>query len=709
MYESILQFLNEEQTAAVLQQDGPVLIIAGAGSGKTRVLTSKIAMLLENGVNPDEILALTFTKKAAGEMKWRIRKMIGDEAAKGLAIGTFHSVFIKFLRLYHEYIGFPEDFTIYDESDTESCLRTCVGETLFGPDWNNKEVLKALSEEQKKARKIAMNPYKPHDIRGLISLAKNGMVLPKAYKADAGRMALDRKYGRPLLADIYALYMRKCFQAGVMDFDDILVYMELLLQCRPSVQEALARKFCYILVDEYQDTNQVQYDIVTRLASVHRNICVVGDDSQSIYAFRGAKIENILHFQDDYPDMKTFRLELNYRSTPQIVDAANKLIEHNSDRLPKNCVSKRRSGEEILVQFCETDRDEARFVRSYIQEKSRIDGTPYSNFAVLYRTNAQARALEDELLRSQVPYVVYSGVSFFDHTEVKDVIAYLRLVVNPGDDEAFKRICNRPSRGISDATLTVLEAKGAAIGSSLIRMAAGASTESLGLKEKPCGALREFSELIYRLRKETAEMDAYEAAQYIVDKTGILEFYKKEDGDDGVSKANNISELLTSALYYVQDTKEAWENDLPEREPATSLRDYLENIALLSNADTPDGNPNHVSLMTSHCAKGLEFRTVFVVGVEEGLFPLVRDGSTAFDEEEERRLFYVSVTRAMDKLILTTCQKRWLYGKQEEKIGSRFIEEMGLGEEGDATSMCDEVKSVIIEPTYRVTDELEDF
>jgi len=710
MYESILQYLNEEQTAAVLQQDGPILIIAGAGSGKTRVLTSKIAMLLENGVSPDEILALTFTKKAAGEMKWRIRKMIGDEASKGLSIGTFHSVFIKFLRVYHEYIGFPEDFTIYDESDTESCLKTCVGETLFGPDWNNKEVLKALSEEQKKARKIAMNPYKPHDIRGLISLAKNDMILPKAYKADAGRMALDRKYGRPLLADIYALYMRKCHHAGVMDFDDILVYMELLLQRCPSVQEDLAKKFRYILVDEYQDTNQVQYDIVSRLASVHRNICVVGDDSQSIYAFRGAKIENILHFRDDYPDMKTFRLELNYRSTPQIVDAANKLIEHNSDRLPKNCVSKRRSGEEILVQFCETDRDEARFVRSYIQEKARTDGTPFSNFAILYRTNAQARALEDELLRSQVPYVVYSGVSFFDHTEVKDVLAYLRLVVNPGDDEAFKRICNRPSRGISDATLSVLEAKGAAVGSSLIRMAAGATTESLGLKEKPCSALREFSELIYRLREETAEMDANEAAKRIVEKTGIMDFYQKEEGDDGVSKANNISELLTSALYYVQDAKEAWENDLPEGEPPTTLRDYLENIALLSNADTPDGNPNHVSLMTSHCAKGLEFRIVFVVGVEEGLFPLVREGSTAFDEEEERRLFYVSVTRAMDKLILTTCQKRWLYGKLEEKIGSRFIDEMGLnGDEDETRALIEAVKSTIIEPTYRVTDELEDF
>jgi len=677
-YENILQNLNEEQTAAVLQQDGPVLIIAGAGSGKTRVLTSKIALHLQNGVMPEEILALTFTKKAAGEMKWRIKKMIGEENAKGLAIGTFHSVFVKFLRMYHEFIGFPEEFTIYDESDTESCLRACVGEVLFGPDWNNKEALKGLSEEQKKVRRTIMNLYKPHDIRGLISLAKNDMVLPGAYREDPIRMAIDRKHGRPQLVDIYELYMKKCFKAGAMDFDDILVYTELLLMRNPNIEKTLASRFRFILVDEYQDTNRVQYDIVRRLAAVHRNICVVGDDSQSIYAFRGAKIENILNFKADYPEMKTYRLELNYRSTPQIVDAANRLIEHNESRIPKTCVSRRRSGEPIHLEVCPTDRDEARFIKDYILSEVRSKNVPFSNFAVLYRTNAQARAFEDEFIRSHVPYVVYSGTSFFDRAEVKDVIAYLRLVVNTTDDEAFKRICNRPARGISDATLSILEAKGSAFGAPLMRLAADADSATLELKEKPCNALREFADMIYQLQRETAAMDACEAAKVIIDRVGIKEFYQKEEDDDGVSKANNISELVNSAFYYVQDARKEWEEDMPVGEPPVGLLDYLENISLLSNADTPDGTADHVSLMTSHCSKGLEYRTVFVAGVEESLFPLIKDESTRFDEEEERRLFYVSITRAMDKLVLTTCMTRWLYGTRDERQPSRFINEMAL-------------------------------
>lgn len=677
-YENIFQSLNEEQTAAVKQQEGPVLIIAGAGSGKTRVLTSKIALHLQDGAQPDEILALTFTKKAAGEMKWRIKKMIGEEAAKGLAIGTFHSVFVKFLRIYHEFINFPEDFTIYDENDSESCLKACVGETLFGPDWNDKEKNKALTDEQKKARKAAMNRYKPHDIRGIISLAKNNMILPKQYRADPVIAARDRKYGRERLGDIYSLYMRKCHLAGAMDFDDILVYTEFLLRRNPEILKALATKFRYILVDEYQDTNRVQYDIVTKLASVHRNICVVGDDSQSIYAFRGAKIENILHFKDDYPEMQTFRLELNYRSTPQIVDAANLLISHNEERIPKTCTSRRREGEPIRLQFCEDDREEARFVKSYIQEEVRRRGIPYSSFAVLYRTNAQARALEDELIRSQVPYLIYSGTSFFDRAEVKDALAYMRLVVNPSDNEAFKRVCNRPARGISDATLSVIEAVSATDGAPLMRIADGADPANVALKEKPCKALKEFAGLIYRLRGETAGMDAYEATKAIIEATGIREYYQKEDGEDGVSRANNVMEILTSAMYYVQDARTEWENDLPDGEPATSLRDYLENISLLSNADTPEESTDHVSLMTSHCSKGLEYRTVFVVGVEEGLYPLIREDSTHFDEEEERRLFYVSVTRAMDRLILTTCGRRWIYGSPEAREPSRFIKEMGL-------------------------------
>ena len=677
--DNIFQGLNEEQSAAVKQQEGPVLIIAGAGSGKTRVLTSKIALHLQNGARPEEILALTFTKKAAGEMKWRIRKMIGDDAAKGLVIGTFHSVFIKFLRLYHDFIGFPEDFTIYDESDSESCLKACTGEVLFGSDWNNKETLKGMSAEQKAERKAVLNHYKPHDIRGLISLAKNDMVLPKDYRADSYRMDRDRKFGRPHLCSIYTLYMKKCFKAGAMDFDDILVYMELLLRKCPEVQAALARQFRYILVDEYQDTNMVQYDIVRRLASFHRNICVVGDDSQSIYAFRGAKIQNILSFKDEYPEMKTYRLEINYRSTPQIVDAANRLIEHNENRIPKTCVSRRRNGEEILYQYCESDREEARFVRAYIEDEVTRMGTPYTNYAVLYRTNAQSRALEDELIKAKIPYTIYSGTSFFERAEIKDVIAYLRLVVNPYDNEAFKRICNRPARGISDDTLTRLEARSAREVEPLMSLAKEATPESTGLKEKPCAALRNFAGLICQLKEKTSNMDAFEASNVIVQDTGIMDFYKKDEGDDGMDRANNIRELLNSVRYFVEDTKQEWENDLPVGSPAIGIRDYLENIALLSNADTKEETTNHVSLMTAHCSKGLEFRTVFVVGCEDGLFPLIKEErSSKFDEEEERRLFYVSITRAMDKLILTSCMTRYRYGTLDALPGSRFVEEMGI-------------------------------
>lgn len=679
MYSNILNNLNEEQKNATMQQEGPVLIIAGAGSGKTRVLTSKIALHLHEGVSPEEILALTFTKKAAGEMKWRIKKMVGEDSVRGLNIGTFHSVFVKILRQYHEEIGFPENFTIYDESDSESCLKECTGEVLFGIGWNDKETLKGVTKDEKAARKSILNYYKPHDIRGLISLAKNDMVSPKAYRSDSYRMERDRKNGRPKLVDIYALYQIKCFKAGAMDFDDILVYMEILLRKHSEVQKVLANKFRYILVDEYQDTNMVQYDIVRRLASVHRNICVVGDDSQSIYAFRGAKIQNILSFKDDYPEMKTFRLEINYRSTPQIVDAANRLIAHNENRIPKTCVSKRRPGDDILYKYCETDRDEARFVRNYIQAETKKYGTPLANFAILYRTNAQSRAFEDELIKAQVPYTIYSGTSFFERMEVKDVLAYLRLVVNPYDNEAFKRVCNRPARGISDATLAQLEAKATLQVEPLMSLAAEATTETIDVKEKACKALKDFAGLIYRLKEETAKMDAFEAAKRIIEAAGILEYYQKEEGDDGVDKSSNIHELLNSVKYFVEDATNEWENDLPVGEPPTSVCGYLENIALLSNADTKEEETDHVSLMTAHCSKGLEFRTVFVAGCEDGLFPLIKENfSTKFDEEEERRLFYVSITRAMDKLILTSCKKRFRYGTFEELPGSRFVEEMEL-------------------------------
>lgn len=676
---AFLNNLNDEQRRAVLQKDGPILIIAGAGSGKTRVLTSKIALLLQDGVAPESILAITFTKKAAGEMKSRIRYQVGS-LVKGLSIGTFHSVFASFLRMYHDEIGFPEDFTIYDEDSSESCIKSCVGETLWGPDWNNKEALKGMSPEQKQARKEAFSAYKPSVVRSIISRAKNDLILPDQYRENGTIRARDAKYGRERLADIYGLYMKKCKSAAAMDFDDILVYMYHLLKDRPDVLQALSSRFEYILVDEYQDTNRVQYEIVRMISSVHRNICVVGDDSQSIYAFRGAKIENILNFRNDYPDFKVFRLETNYRSTGVIVDAANKLIGHNEARLPKVCRSSRGDGEPIEHVFLADDREEARFVKSYIVDRVRHGSGRYKDFAVLYRTNAQARALEDELLKAQVPYLVYSGTSFFDRAEVKDVIAYLRLVVNPRDDEAFKRVCNRPARGISDATLAALEAASSRTGAPLFVEAGDASTETIPVKEKACDALHAFTGLIAGLAGRTAEMDALEAADLIVQETGILDMYKGEEGGDGMKKANNITELLSSIRYFIADKKEEYENDLPDGPLRIALVDYLENIALLSNADTDRRSiaADCVSLMTSHCSKGLEFPTVFVVGCEETLYPLIKDDTTHFDEEEERRLFYVSITRAMDKLVLTSCTQRWRFGSLTAMEPSRFVGEMGL-------------------------------
>lgn len=679
MQRDILFSLNDEQKRAVLQQDGPVLIIAGAGSGKTRVLTSKVALLLQSGVPADNILAITFTKKAAGEMKARVKGMVG-ELSRGLSIGTFHSVFARFLRTYHDEIGFPENFTIYDEDDSESCLKECVGEILIGPDWNDKAKLKAMDADSKAERKLVLNAYKPNKIRSYISLAKNELILPRQYMNDPAIRRRDAKNGRPLLGEIYQRYMQKCHSAGAMDFDDILVYMHFLLQSDKEVRFALADRFRYILVDEYQDTNHVQYDIVRMLASVHGNICVVGDDSQSIYAFRGADISNILHFQDDYPGVKTFRLETNYRSTSQIVEAANRLISHNEGRLPKNCLSGRGRGDAIHLEHLPDDREEARYVRNYIAG-AVAKGARYSDFAVLYRTNAQARALEDEFLKGRLPYMIYSGMSFFDRAEAKDVLAYFRLVINPKDDEAYKRICNRPARGISDQTLSALTAMATSVGAPLFSQAADLTPDNCSLKPKACDALYAFNRLIDGLRRETAGMAADEAARVIVEKTGILDFYCNEEGEDGLKKSNNVKELLGSVVYFVKDARDAWEEDLPDGPPQDKLVDYLENIALLSNIDEhgrDDENKDCVSLMTSHCSKGLEFPTVFVVGCEEGLFPLVRDDSTPFDEEEERRLFYVSITRAMDRLVLTTCGQRWKYGSVEEAAESHFVKEMAL-------------------------------
>ena len=675
MSDPILDKLNEQQRQAVLQKDGPVLIIAGAGSGKTRVLTSRIALLLRDGVDPHDILALTFTKKAAGEMRSRIETMPGAKAT-GLVMGTFHSVFVRFLREYHAYIGFPSNFTIYDADDAESCLKGCIMEVLFGPRWNDKELTKTLSEEEVKRRKHLIKVYKVKDVASRISLLKNDYIVPKDYMGDDLLRLSDRKKGRDRLGEIYDLYMRRCRTAGAMDFDDILVYMYFLLTRYPDVAKAIAMRFRYILVDEYQDTNTIQYNIVTILSRGWGNICAVGDDSQSIYAFRGARIDNILNFSRDFPGYKTYKLETNYRSTPQIVEAANRLIEHNERRLPKHCRASRSDGKSIDIEYLQNDREEARYIASLIKTRHDQKKAQYAAHAILYRTNAQARALEDALMRQHIPYVIYSGISFFDRQEIKDVLAYLRLVVNHNDDEAFKRICNRPARGISDATLSSLQARAAVENKSLWETCPIVIGENIvpGQKRKKAiDAIYNFVGMVGHLEQETAGMDALEAAEAILKESGLYEFYSKEKDDDGQKRTNNIDELINGIRYYLEDQRSGDTDDLPDE----SLAGYLENIALLSAVDRQDDkDSDKVALMTSHCSKGLEFPTVIIAGCEEGLYPSLRDDTTDFEIEEERRLFYVSVTRAMNELILTCCSERWRYGETDACEPSRFINEM---------------------------------
>ena len=674
-----LDSLNEQQREAVLATEGPILIIAGAGSGKTRVLTHRIALLLEKGTDPHEILALTFTKKAAGEMRERIRAMVGKQAS-GLVMGTFHSVFVRFLREYHAYINFPDNFTIFDADDAENCLKTCIMEVLFGSSWNNKEETRNLSEDQKKERKRLLQVYKTKEIASRISILKNEYIVPNNYISDPSLQQQDKKKGYVQLGAIYEMYMKRCKRANAMDFDDILVYIYYLLDRHVEVAKTIARRFRYILVDEYQDTNTIQYDIIRTLSLGHGNICAVGDDSQSIYAFRGAKIDNILNFRRDYPSFRSFKLETNYRSTPEIVDAANRLIEKNDRRIPKVCTAYRKAGLPIDIKYLKNDREEARFIANLIRLRHNAGDCEYSDNAVLYRTNAQARAIEEAMLQAHIPYVIYSGLSFYERQEIKDVLAYIRLVVNRDDDEAFKRICNRPSRGISDATLAALMAAAAKDGRSIFATALEVQETLPQLKPTAVNAVDRFVKEINELAMETKPLDAYEAVKIMLEKSGLYEYYSKEKDDDGRKRTNNINELVNGVLYYVKDQRSGNTDDLPDE----SLPAYLENIALLSAVDQhADGNDDRVALMTSHCSKGLEFPTVFIAGCEEGLYPSLRTDSGQAQLEEERRLFYVSVTRAMNELILTCCGQRWQYGETSECEPSRFIDEMFPEEKQD--------------------------
>ena len=665
---TILEGLNSEQKAAVSCVDGPVLIVAGAGSGKTRVLTSRIAYILEKGCDPSRILSLTFTKKAASEMKERIALMVGERKARKLYMGTFHSVFIRFLREFSESLGYPQSFTIYDTSDSVSAIKACV---------------KELNLDEK--------IYKPKDVLSRISMAKNNLVTPGAYRRNATAQQNDAAAKKPRIVDIYELYAHKCKQSGVMDFDDILLNMNILLRDNPAACESIAGRFDYIMVDEYQDTNFSQYLILKKLSQVHQNICVVGDDSQSIYAFRGAKIENILNFKKDYPKHNIFRLEQNYRSTQVIVDAANSLIAKNSARIPKECYSKGDVGEKIRLIQAYTEQEEAVLVASSIISRIHSVSAQYQDFAILYRTNAQSRALEEALRKRNLPYVIYSGNSFFERAEVKDMMAYFKLAVNVNDDESFKRVVNKPARGIGDTSVAALMAAANAHETSLFKAAYAEDLETFGLKAAAIKKIRDFCDMINRLAVRAQKEDAYEVAAAVAMESGLLMFYKGDTSIEGQARTANVEELLNSVKVCVEEKKnEYFEEMQAEGEvaegveltaadlPVVTLGDFLETTSLLSAVDMEDEeeSSNKITMMTVHSSKGLEFPYVFVVGMEENIFPSGGWMASESEIEEERRLFYVAMTRAKKAVAFSFAQTRMRNGKHESNSPSRFVYEV---------------------------------
>ena len=665
----ILEGLNSEQKAAVSCVDGPVLIVAGAGSGKTRVLTSRIAYILaEKNLDPARILALTFTKKAASEMKERIALMVGERRARRLYMGTFHSVFIRFLREFAESLGYPSTFTIYDTSDSVSAIKACLKEL-----------------------KLDDKVYKPKDVLSRISMAKNNLVTPAAYRRNAQVMQNDAAAKKPRIVDVYDLYAYKCKMAGVMDFDDILLNMNILLRDNPAALESVAGRFDYIMVDEYQDTNFSQYLILKKLSQFHKNICVVGDDSQSIYAFRGAKIENILNFKKDYPEHHIFRLEQNYRSTRVIVDAANSLIAKNSARIPKECYSMGEEGEKIRLIQAYTEQEEALLIASSIVSRIHAESAPYQDFAILYRTNAQSRALEEALRKRNLPYVIFSGNSFFERAEVKDMMAYLKLAVNLNDDESFKRVVNKPARGIGDTSMNALAAAALEYKTSLFKAAFLDDLERFGLKNAAAQKIRSFCEMMSRMCVRSVKEDAYTVATALAMESGLLMFYKSDNSIEGQSRTANVEELLNSIKNYIEERQnEMFEEMQAEGSvgegvelaasdlPVVTLGDYLENVSLLSAVDMEDDedSSNKITLMTVHSSKGLEFPYVYVAGMEENIFPSGGFLASESDIEEERRLFYVAMTRAKKAVAFSFAQTRMRNGKHESNSPSRFVREV---------------------------------
>lgn len=645
----LLNDLNESQRKAVEYIDGPSLVIAGAGSGKTRVLTYKIAYLLQQGVKPWNIMALTFTNKAAREMKERIGKLVGQDLAQHLYMGTFHSIFSRILRAEAQHIGFTNNFTIYDESDSRSLIKTIVKEM-------------GLDEKV----------YKPASVHSRISMAKNNLMSAENYARDKESYQADQRAKMPRLGEIFITYVQRCQQANAMDFDDLLTLTFKLFQEHEDIRKKYADRFDFLLVDEYQDTNHAQMRIVMQLCKEKERVCAVGDDSQSIYSFRGANIDNILSFQSRFKEAKLFKLEQNYRSTQSIVEAANSLIKHNSNQIPKNVYSKNDKGESLIYKPAYSDKEEALIVCREIKRIKRQDDCQYSDFAILYRTNAQSRSFEEEFRKQGIPYRIYGGLSFFQRKEIKDVIAYFRLVANPDDEEAFKRIINYPARGIGNTTLAKIATCALDNHVSFWQVISSPEHYGLGVNKGTLAKLESFRLMISGFVEKSASMNAFDLGDTIVKESGIsADIYKSGSRDpEDLARQENLEELLGGMQSFVEECREEG------REQEAYLTDYLQGVALLTDLDSKgDDDEPRVSLMTVHASKGLEFPTVFVVGLEENIFPSAIV-STLRELEEERRLLYVAITRAEKHCVLTSAKNRFRYGKMEFGNPSRFIKEI---------------------------------
>lgn len=644
----LLNDLNEAQRAAVEYIDGPSLVIAGAGSGKTRVLTYKIAYLLSQGMKPWSIMALTFTNKAAREMKERIGKLVGNDLAQHLYMGTFHSIFSRILRAEAEHIGFNNNFTIYDESDSRSLI---------------KAIVKEMGLDDKK--------YKPAAVHAKISMAKNNLMSAAAYDSDAAIFEQNKRAQMPEVGKIFVTYVQRCKQANAMDFDDLLTLTYQLFREHEDIRHKYAARFDYVLVDEYQDTNHVQMSIVMQLCQEKQRVCAVGDDSQSIYSFRGANIDNILNYQRQFQGTRLFKLEQNYRSTQTIVEAANSLIKHNRNQIPKDVFSENAKGEKIQYKPAYSDKEEAAIVAKDVKRIRREDGCQYSDFAILYRTNAQSRSFEEEFRKQGIPYRIYGGLSFYQRKEIKDIIAYFRLVANPDDEEAIKRIINYPARGIGATTVLKIADCAHQNQVSFWEVIGAPERYGLAVTKGTMNKLETFRLLISSFIERAQTTDVYELGDAIIKESGISQDIMSDKDADDLARQENLEEFLSGMSAFVEERREEGRFD------ELFLQDYLQDVALLTDADSDgDKDEPRVSLMTVHAAKGLEFPTVFVVGLEENIFPSPLSAASLRELEEERRLLYVAITRAEKHCILTNAKNRWRYGKMEFDNPSRFIDEI---------------------------------